>query len=46
MSYTLWGKDHEKEFILMQLKPPMIKLTKINLKYSLDSLYQHSRQRL
>jgi len=30
----------------MQLKPPMIKLTKINLKYLLDSVDQHSQQRL
>lgn len=43
MYYTLQGKDH-KEFNLMQLKPPLIKFTKISLKYSLDSMDQHSQQ--
>lgn len=41
MYYTLQGKNH-KEFNLMQLKPPLIKFTKISLKYSLDSMDQHS----
>lgn len=44
MYYTLQGKDHKEEFNLMQLKPPLIKFTKISLRYSLDSMDQHSQQ--